>query len=84
MFPEWQLQDAKAKFSEMVKHAVHDGPQMVTVRGEQTVVLLSVAEFNKLMKHTSSLVQFMQRSPLKGLKLDLSRDQSGTREDADL
>jgi len=47
-------------------------------------LFLSVAEFNKLIKRSSSLVQFMQKSPLKGLKLDLKRDKSVTREDGDL
>lgn len=84
MFREWQLQDAKAKLSEMVKHAVHDGPQLITVRGEQTVVVLSMAEFSKLMKRSSGLVEFMKKSPLKGLKLDLKRDKSETREDTEL
>ena len=81
MFREWQLQDAKAKFSEVVKQAIHQGPQMITVRGEKAVIILSLEEFNKLTKRASTLVQFMQASPLKGLKLDLKRDKSPNRED---
>ena len=84
MFREWQLQDAKAKFSEIVKHAVNDGPQMITVRGEQTAILLSVKEYKKLTKRSSTLVEFMQKSPLRGLKLDLERDKSANREDTEL
>lgn len=84
MFREWQLQDAKAKFSEVVKQAVNDGPQMITVRGEQTAIILSIAEFHKLTKRSSTFVQFMQESPLKGLKLDLERDKSANREDPEL
>lgn len=78
---EWQLQDAKARFSELVKLAVADGPQIITVHGEQTAVLLSSAEFAKLTQRSISLVAFFQKSPLKGLALDLKRDKSSNRED---
>ena len=42
----WALQDAKARFSEVVKLAQTDGPQEVTVRGEPTAVVVSKAEFD--------------------------------------
>jgi antitoxin Phd len=77
---EWQLQDAKARFSELVKLAVADGPQVITVHGEPTAVLLSSAEFAKLTWRSLSLVDFFQKSPLKGLALDLKRDRSPNRE----
>jgi antitoxin Phd len=44
----WQLQEAKAKFSELVDRAVADGPQIVTRRGEETVVVVSVREWQEL------------------------------------
>ncbi len=44
----WQLQDAKARFSELVDRAVADGPQVVTRRGEAAVVVVSVAEWDDL------------------------------------
>lgn len=40
----WALQDAKARFSEVVKRAQSEGPQHITVRGEPTVVVISEAE----------------------------------------
>ena len=43
----WQLQDAKNKFSELVEHALHDGPQMVTRHGKPAVVVMSAEEFEK-------------------------------------
>lgn len=42
----WKLQDAKARFSELVDRALADGPQVVTRHGENTVVVVSYAEFN--------------------------------------
>ena len=44
----WQLQDAKARFSELVDRAVAEGPQMVTRRGEEMVVVVSVSEWQDL------------------------------------
>jgi prevent-host-death family protein len=44
----WALQDAKAKFSEVVRRAQTEGPQRVTVRGEPSVVVVAEAEFERL------------------------------------
>ena len=48
MASRWKLEDAKARFSEVVRHAREDGPQRVTVRGQDAVVVMSVEEFEKL------------------------------------
>jgi prevent-host-death family protein len=60
---EWQLQDAKARFSELVKRAVDDGPQTVTVRGERTAVLLSAAEYDRLMRPPKTLLEVLTGGP---------------------
>ena len=70
----WALQDAKNRFSELVDHAVQDGPQIVTRRGKETVVVLSVQDFRKLSAAEGSLVTFFRQSPLVGTELDLARD----------
>lgn len=44
----WPVQDAKARFSEFLEACVADGPQMVTKRGSETAVLLSVDEWRRL------------------------------------
>jgi antitoxin Phd len=75
----WQLQDAKARFSEVVKRAVSDGPQEITVHGESTAVVLSRVEYDKLKKpakRKQSFVAFMRASPLYGLDIDLTRDKT--------
>ncbi len=69
----WQLQDAKNRFSEVVKEAVERGPQIVTRNGVETVVILSLEDFRKLRRHDSDLVTFLMESPLKGAGLDLER-----------
>ena len=52
----WQLQDAKARFSELVKRAREQGPQHVSVRGEPAVVVVSVEEFARLSTPRPSIV----------------------------
>ena len=52
----WQLQDAKARFSELVKRAREQGPQHVSVRGEPAVVVVSEEEFELLTSPRPSIV----------------------------
>jgi antitoxin Phd len=46
--PTWQVQDAKARFSEMLEKALSDGPQIVTKRGKQAAVLVSAKLWHDL------------------------------------
>lgn len=54
--PIWQLQDAKARFSELVRRAVEEGPQHVSLRGEPAAVVLSEAEYRHLTESRPSIV----------------------------
>ena len=54
--PVWQLQEAKARLSEVVRRAVDEGPQHVNVRGEPAVVILSEQEYRQLTSQRSSIV----------------------------
>ena len=76
----WQLQEAKNKFSEVVERARTRGPQVVTRRGKEAVVVVSVEEFERLSRPRESLVEFMGRSPLRKVKLDLERVRDEPRE----
>jgi antitoxin Phd len=73
----WQLQDAKARFSEIVKLAANE-PQEVTVHGESRVVVIATSEYKKLKKIGKQLPlgDFLMNSPVTGLDLDFSRDKS--------
>jgi antitoxin Phd len=75
----WQLQEAKARLSEVVKSA-REGPQEISVRGEPAAVVLSVEEYERLKKKKLSLAEFVRRSGLVGVDLDLERDKSPTRD----
>lgn len=76
----WQLQQAKAHFSEVIRNATQDGPQNITVRGLPVAVIISKSEFDKLVKPKLSFIEFMRRSPLVGIKLNLKRDKSSNRD----
>jgi len=77
----WQLQEAKNKFSEVVEQALSQGPQVITRRGVETVILLSYAEYRKLMTSQKKLSEFFRQSPLVGIDIDLGRDRGEVRPD---
>jgi len=72
----WQLQTAKARFSELFRRAHSEGPQWVTRQDKEAVVVLPAEEFERLVARTQqpqSLVQFFAESPLAQVALDLER-----------
>lgn len=77
---KWQLQDAKNRFSEVVKKARKDGPQIVTRRGTETVVVISIEEYRHLTRPKTNLVSFFRNSPLYDSEIDFSRNKDLPRE----
>jgi antitoxin Phd len=72
----WQLQTAKARFSEVFRRAHSEGPQLVTRQGKEAVVILPAEEFERLSmrsRQPQSLVQFFADSPLAKVKINLKR-----------
>jgi antitoxin Phd len=59
----WQLQEAKARFSELVQKAMDEGPQTVTRRGKPSVVVLSVQEYERLRQRKPSLKEVLMSGP---------------------
>jgi len=77
----WQMQTAKARFSELVKHAAHQGPQDITLHGRSVAVVVSRELFDRLSGNEQSLVDFMCASPLHGREdIQLDRNRSLPRE----
>ena len=71
-YPNWKLEDAKARFSEVVRLAREQLPQRITVRGEDAVVIMSAQEFAKLLPllEQPSLHALLSQSPLSRLDFD--------------
>jgi antitoxin Phd len=80
----WQIQEAKNKFSRVVENAVNDGPQIITKRGVEVAIVLSLADYQKMMASRGRLSTFFRDSPLVGIELDLIRDKGDARQDLDL
>jgi len=79
----WQLQTAKARFSEVFRRARAEGPQRITRQGKEGVVMISDEQYDRLTGKShqpKSLVQFFRESPLVGVELDLERDKDPGRD----
>ena len=70
----WQLQEAKAKFSEVVQKAIEEGPQTVTRHGHDAVVVISVEDFRLMQKRQIDFKEFLASAPLEGVDLKRDRD----------
>jgi antitoxin Phd len=84
MSQTWQLQEAKNKFSQVVQEALDGEPQIITRRGVEAVVVLSLAEYQKMIASRGRLSDFFRRSPLVGVELDIEHDTSDARRDVGL
>jgi len=71
----WLLQDAKARFSELVRQVRIEGPQHVTVHGRDEVVVISAEEFRRLKGDLTgaALIAAMQASPARDINIEPSR-----------
>ncbi|MFQ5774730.1 MAG: type II toxin-antitoxin system prevent-host-death family antitoxin [Kiloniellaceae bacterium] len=77
MYPAWKLEDAKARFSEVVRLARSQGPQRVTCRGVDAVVIIAVEELEKLLPRRgakSSLVEFLRGTALGEVAVEREAD----------
>jgi antitoxin Phd len=80
---DWQIQTAKARFSEVFRRARTDGPQRITKQGKEGVVMISDEQYERLMvkgRQPKSIVQFFRESPLADLDIDLERDKDTGRD----
>ena len=78
--PSWQLQEAKSRLSQVVEHALREGPQTITLRGKPAVVVVSFEEFQNLTRPSTSLREFFRKSPLYDAELDLERSNDVSRD----
>ncbi len=71
----WRLQDAKARFSEVVRLAHSDGPQHVTLHGREAVVVVDAEEFRRMKGARTGqlLVDALQASPHRSTQIEPRR-----------
>lgn len=69
----WQLQEAKAKFSEVVRCAQEKGPQAISVRGTPEVMVISIKDYQKLKQEEASFYEFFHNSPLSEISESLEQ-----------
>jgi len=72
----WRLQDAKARFSELVRRVRSEGPQHVTVHGRDEVVVIAAEDFNRLKGEGTGelLIAALQASPSRDVDIEPGRE----------
>jgi prevent-host-death family protein len=78
----WALQDAKARFSEVVRKAKTEGPQRITVHGREEVVVVSVEEYRRASGERTgqALVELFRDSPLRDVDFERKPERSPVRD----
>ena len=74
----WQIQTAKARFSELVERTLREGPQTVTRHGKPVAVMVPAEEYRRLRTGGRSLKALLAAAPLQGVKIARSRDRGRT------
>jgi prevent-host-death family protein len=77
---EWTVASAKARFSEVIDRAINEGPQPITRRGRNAVIVVSAEEWDRKTKRGGNLAEFFMRSPLRGSDLQVERLPGGLRD----
>jgi len=70
----WQIQEAKARFSEMVERTLREGPQTVTRRGKPVAVLVRADQYQRLRAGGKPFKALLASAPLEGVEMRRSRD----------
>ena len=69
----WKVAEAKARLSELIDRALHEGAQEITRHGRRAVVVVAAKEWDRRATRQESLVEFLDRSPLRGSGLEIRR-----------
>ncbi len=76
----WSVAEAKARLSELLDHALNDGPQAITRRGREIAVVVSAEEWHRKSSRSGSLAAFLAASPLRESGLDINRADAPARD----
>lgn len=69
----WQVQEAKQRFSEVLRAAESGEPQIVTKHGAEVAVVIDIAEYRRLRGETASLMEYLAAPPHVSTDLDIDR-----------
>jgi len=75
----WQVQEAKQRFSELVRRTLEEGPQVVTRHGQEVVVVVAADEYRRSQRDQPDFVEFLLSGPDLS-QLDLTRTDELPRE----
>jgi prevent-host-death family protein len=70
----WQLQEAKNRLSEVIRHAQSEGPQEITLHGKKAVVVVSFSDYRRTGGRKGALSGFFRASPLRGMSFESAKD----------
>jgi prevent-host-death family protein len=76
----WTVADAKARLSLVIDRARSNGPQTITRRGRDAVVVVSAEEWARKTKRTNNLAEFFAESPLRNADIQIERVTDGPRD----
>ncbi|MEA2236824.1 MAG: hypothetical protein QOC81_1548 [Thermoanaerobaculia bacterium] len=78
----WAVQDARARFSEVVRKAKTEGPQWITVHGREEVVVIPVEEYRRMKGQPMGdvLIKMMQDSPLGDIEFEFEGTRAAVRD----
>jgi prevent-host-death family protein len=74
----WQLQEAKAKLTQLIKNAALE-PQVISRHGIESAIVMSREKYEELTMSNENIVSFLKSSPLCEVELDMKRDHSPSR-----
>lgn len=76
----WQVQEAKQRFSELLRAAASGEPQIVTRHGEEIAVVLDMSEYRRLKGERMSFMEFLLEEPRVGIDFEIERSRELPRE----
>ena len=75
----WQIQEAKARFSELIDTVLEKGIQKITKSGQEVAVILSLEEFKRYEQSKESLIEFFKNAPCQDVDLEIERNKTHAR-----
>ena len=76
----WQVQEAKQRFSEVIRAAEAGEPQIVTRHGDEVAVVIDIAEYRRLKGESISFMDYLRVEPVADVEIEIERRRDSPRE----